>query len=150
MCHPEFLKLLPADDRVRCSPGHQPIRFQCATLLLALVYGMSVEMTALPEIVAEHFAVPYPVDLAELLGTLTAAEWGGSRFEVCKDRAPAVRKLYRTRRFPSAKSSWPQGDGETAPQHRQVTRQPHERPSDPLGPAFPARPVPERQSRQHR
>lgn len=79
VCHPEFLNLLPSDDRVRCGPGHQQIRFQRVALLLALAYGMSVEMTALPDIVAEHLAIPYPVDLAELRRTLTAAEWGGSR-----------------------------------------------------------------------
>ncbi|WP_369167143.1 ATP-binding protein [Streptomyces sp. R28] len=79
VCHPEFLNLLPADDRVRCGPGHQQIRFQRVALLLALAYGMSVEMTALPDIVAEHLAIPYPVDLAELRRTLTAVEWGGSR-----------------------------------------------------------------------
>lgn len=79
VCHPEFLNLLPADDRVRCGPGQQQIRFQRVALLLALAYGMSVELTALPDIVAEHLAIPYPVDLDELRRTLTAAEWGGSR-----------------------------------------------------------------------
>ncbi|MFH9006024.1 ATP-binding protein [Streptomyces afghaniensis] len=79
ICHPEFLGLLPADERVRCGPGHQQIRFQRVGLLAALAYGMSVETTALPDIVAEHLAIPYPVDPALLRRTLTQAHWGGSR-----------------------------------------------------------------------
>ncbi|AMW08956.1 hypothetical protein A4E84_05280 [Streptomyces qaidamensis] len=79
ICHPEFLNLLPADDRVRCGPGHQQIRFQRVGLLVALAYGMSVETTALPDIVAEHLAIPYPVDLPLLRRTLAEAHWGGSR-----------------------------------------------------------------------
>ncbi|MFD4508919.1 ATP-binding protein [Streptomyces sp. NPDC058457] len=79
VCHPEFLNLLPPDERVRCGPGHQQIRFQRAALLLALGYSMSAEMTTLPDIVAEHLAIPHPVDLDELRRTLTAADWGGSR-----------------------------------------------------------------------
>ncbi|MFD5228435.1 hypothetical protein ACFWJ5_07810 [Streptomyces qaidamensis] len=79
VCHPEFLNLLPADDRVRCGPGHQQIRFQRVGLLVALAYGMSVETTALPDIVAEHLAIPYPVDLPLLHRTLAEAHWGGSR-----------------------------------------------------------------------
>jgi hypothetical protein len=39
ICHPEFLNLLPADDRVRCGPGHEQIRFQRVGLLVALAYG---------------------------------------------------------------------------------------------------------------
>ncbi|MFG2941911.1 ATP-binding protein [Streptomyces sp. NPDC048282] len=78
VCHPEFLNLLPSDDRVRCGPGHQQIRFQRVALLLALAYGMSAEMTALPDIVAEHLAIPYPVNLDELRRTLADADWGGS------------------------------------------------------------------------
>ncbi|MET9083116.1 ATP-binding protein [Streptomyces sp. NPDC004237] len=78
VCHPEFLNLLPSDDRVRCGPGHQQIRFQRVALLLALAYGMSAETTALPDIVAEHLAIPYPVNLDELRRTLAAADWGGS------------------------------------------------------------------------
>ncbi|MFD8308712.1 hypothetical protein ACFV29_41305 [Streptomyces sp. NPDC059690] len=79
VCHPEFLNILPSDDRVRSSPGHQQIRFQRTALLLALAYGMSAEMTTLPDIVAEHLAIPHPVDLDELRRTLATAEWGGSR-----------------------------------------------------------------------
>ncbi|MGI5371674.1 HD domain-containing protein [Streptomyces iakyrus] len=79
ICHPEFLDLLPADDRVRCGPGHQQIRFRRVGLLIALAYAMSVETTALPDIVAEHLAIPYPVDLPLLRRTLAEAHWGGSR-----------------------------------------------------------------------
>ncbi|MFE7134706.1 ATP-binding protein [Streptomyces sp. NPDC057638] len=78
VCHPEFLRLLPADERVRCGPGHQQIRFQRVALVLAVAHAMSVEMTGLPDIVAEHLAIPYPVDLGELRRTLTGAGWGGS------------------------------------------------------------------------
>ncbi|WP_231911195.1 MULTISPECIES: ATP-binding protein [Streptomyces] len=79
ICHPEFLGLLPADERVRCGPGHQQIRYQRVGLLAALAHGMSVEMTTLPDIVAEHLAIPYPVDVPLLRHTLTQAHWGGSR-----------------------------------------------------------------------
>ncbi|MET9685616.1 wHTH domain-containing protein [Streptomyces coeruleorubidus] len=79
ICHPEFLNLLPADERVRCGPGHQQIRFQRVGLLVALAYGMSVETTGLPDIVAEHLAIPYPVDVPLLRRTLAEAHWGGSR-----------------------------------------------------------------------
>ncbi|MFB6435285.1 ATP-binding protein [Streptomyces sp. NPDC056411] len=77
VCHPEHLGALPPDDRV-AGPGHQRVRDQRLALLTALAYGASVEMTALPDIVAEHLGIPHPVDLAELRGTLERADWGGS------------------------------------------------------------------------
>ncbi|MEU6930125.1 ATP-binding protein [Streptomyces sp. NPDC046374] len=77
VCHPEFLTLLPTDDRARSGPGHQRIRDQRLALLLALAHGMAVEMTALPSIVAEHLPIPYPVDLDALRRTLDTAHWGG-------------------------------------------------------------------------
>ncbi|WP_052808983.1 hypothetical protein [Streptomyces natalensis] len=78
VCNPEYLDLLPADDRVVGGPRHQRIRDRRLCLLLALAYGTSVEMTALPDIVAEHLGVPHPVDPAQLRRTLDASGWGGS------------------------------------------------------------------------
>ncbi|MFE7070199.1 ATP-binding protein [Streptomyces sp. NPDC057620] len=77
VCNPEYLDALPADDRLR-GPGHQRIRDQRLTLVTALAYAVSVEMTALPSIVAEHLGIPHPVDLPRLRSTLERSSWGGS------------------------------------------------------------------------
>ncbi|MDJ1137791.1 HD domain-containing protein [Streptomyces iconiensis] len=78
VCHPEFLGLLTADDRVRCGPGPQRIRDQRLVLLTALAYAASAELAVLPGIVAEHLGIPHPVDLAQLRATVERAHWGGS------------------------------------------------------------------------
>ncbi|GGZ61807.1 wHTH domain-containing protein [Streptomyces bluensis] len=78
VCHQEFLDLLPSDYRVRSGPGHQQVRFQRVALIVALAFSMAIDMTALPDIVAEHLAIPHPVNLEELRRTLADAEWGGS------------------------------------------------------------------------
>jgi hypothetical protein len=75
--NPEYLNSLPADDRLR-GPGHQRVRDQRLALLTAFAYTVSVEMTALPDIVAEHLGIPHPVDLDELRVTLEESGWGGS------------------------------------------------------------------------
>lgn len=77
VCNPEYLDTLLADDRLR-GPGHQRVRDQRLVLLTALAYTVSVEMTALPDIVAEHLGIPHAVDLAELRSALEGSSWGGS------------------------------------------------------------------------
>lgn len=73
----DYLAGLSADDHLR-APGEQHVREPRLALLLALAYGTAIEMTALPEIVAEHLGIPDEVDLAELRRTLELAVWGGS------------------------------------------------------------------------
>ncbi|MFF4379967.1 ATP-binding protein [Kitasatospora sp. NPDC001547] len=75
----DYLANLSADDHLR-APGEQHVREPRLALLLALAYGTAVEMTALPEIVAEHLGIPeqYEVDLVDLRRTLELAVWGGS------------------------------------------------------------------------
>ncbi|MEU1283194.1 ATP-binding protein [Kitasatospora sp. NPDC005856] len=77
--HHEYLSGLRAEDHLR-APGDQYVREPRLALLLALAYGTAVEMTALPDIVAEHIGIPeqYEVDLAELRRTLDGSAWGGS------------------------------------------------------------------------
>jgi hypothetical protein len=77
VCNPEYLDGLPADDRLR-GPGHQRVRDQRLVLLAALAYTVSVEMTALPDVVAEHLGIPHAVDLGELRSSLEGSSWGGS------------------------------------------------------------------------
>ncbi|MEV4435844.1 ATP-binding protein [Streptomyces sp. NPDC049585] len=80
VCNREFLDTLPADDAVRVRRGGpQRIRDQRLVLLLALAYGMSRDVTALPQIVVEHVGIPDPVDLDQLHRTLSRSGWGGSR-----------------------------------------------------------------------
>ncbi|GAA2724566.1 MULTISPECIES: ATP-binding protein [Streptomyces] len=80
VCNREFLDDLPADDAVRLRRGGpQRIRDQRLVLLLALAYGMSRDITALPQIVVEHVGIPDPVDLDQLHRTLARSAWGGSR-----------------------------------------------------------------------
>nr|BFD89766.1 hypothetical protein KitaXyl93_11260 [Kitasatospora sp. Xyl93] len=75
----DYLAGLSAHDHLR-APGEQHVRELRLALLLALAYGTAVEMTALPEIVAEHLGIPeqYEVDLVDLRRTLELAVWGGS------------------------------------------------------------------------
>ncbi|MFD5436447.1 ATP-binding protein [Kitasatospora sp. NPDC127067] len=73
----DYLASLSADDHLR-APGEQHVREPRLALLLALAYGTAIEMTALPEIVAEHLGIPHEVDLADLRRTLELAVWGGS------------------------------------------------------------------------
>lgn len=73
----DYLAGLSADDHLR-APGEQHVREPRVALLLALAYGTAIEMTALPEIVAEHLGIPDEVDLADLRRTLELAVWGGS------------------------------------------------------------------------
>ncbi|MFF2118509.1 ATP-binding protein [Kitasatospora sp. NPDC058184] len=73
----DYLAGLSADDHLR-APGEQHVREPRLALLLALAYGTAIEMTALPEIVAEHLGIPHEVDLTELRRTLDDAAWGGS------------------------------------------------------------------------
>jgi hypothetical protein len=84
VCNPEYLSTLHPDDNVRRA-GNQRIREQRIALLLTLALGVSVEMSALPDIVAEHLAVPDPVHLDQLRETLAASDWTGSH------HAPALR-----------------------------------------------------------
>ncbi|MFI6280367.1 ATP-binding protein [Streptomyces sp. NPDC050988] len=77
VCNPEYLDALPVDDRLR-GPGHQRVRDQRLVLVTALAYAVSVEMTALPDIVAEHLGIPHPVDLSRLRSTLEGSSWGGA------------------------------------------------------------------------
>ncbi|MFF5443515.1 ATP-binding protein [Streptomyces sp. NPDC012888] len=77
VCHTEFLGRLAADEGIRAGAGHEQVREQRLMLIAALAYGMSVEMATLPEIVAEHLAVPQAVDLDELRVTLDGMHWGG-------------------------------------------------------------------------
>ncbi|MFD6150915.1 ATP-binding protein [Streptomyces sp. NPDC060243] len=78
VCHPEHLHQLPEEDRVRSGSGPQRIRFRRLALLATLAHGMAVEAAGLPDIVAEHVAIPYPVDMAGLRRTLAGATWGGT------------------------------------------------------------------------
>ncbi|WP_416876347.1 ATP-binding protein [Kitasatospora sp. SC0581] len=73
----DYLASLSADDHLR-APGEQHVREPRLALLLALAYGTAIEMTALPEIVAEHLGIPHEVDLTDLRRTLDEAAWGGS------------------------------------------------------------------------
>ncbi|MGW3184109.1 HD domain-containing protein [Kitasatospora sp. NPDC001119] len=73
----DYLAGLSADDHLR-APGEQHVREPRLALLLALAYGTAIEMTALPEIVAEHLGIPHEVDLVGLRRTLDEAAWGGS------------------------------------------------------------------------
>ncbi|MEU4117892.1 ATP-binding protein [Kitasatospora sp. NPDC028055] len=73
----DYLAGLREDDHLR-APGEQHVREPRLALLLALAYGTAIEMTALPEIVAEHLGIPHEVDLGELRRTLDEAVWGGS------------------------------------------------------------------------
>ncbi|MER7752234.1 ATP-binding protein [Kitasatospora sp. NPDC097643] len=73
----DHLAGLREDDHLR-APGEQHVREQRLALLLALAYGVAIELTALPEIVAEHIGIPHEVDLAELRRTLDQSAWGGS------------------------------------------------------------------------
>ncbi|MGW3076573.1 HD domain-containing protein [Kitasatospora sp. NPDC001132] len=73
----DYLASLSVDDHLR-APGEQQVREQRLALLLALAYGTAIEMTALPEIVAEHLGIPDEVDLTALRRTLDEAAWGGS------------------------------------------------------------------------
>ncbi|MFF2746370.1 hypothetical protein ACFVVA_12575 [Kitasatospora sp. NPDC058048] len=73
----DYLAGLSADNHLR-APGEQHVREPRLALLLALAYGTAIEMTALPEIVAEHLGIPDEVDLADLRRTLELAVWGGS------------------------------------------------------------------------
>ncbi|MEV7598476.1 ATP-binding protein [Kitasatospora sp. NPDC089797] len=73
----DYLAGLSADDHLR-APGEQHVREPRVALLLALAYGTAIEMTVLPEIVAEHLGIPHEVDLVELRHTLEQAVWGGS------------------------------------------------------------------------
>ncbi|MFF4920556.1 hypothetical protein ACFY4B_08240 [Kitasatospora sp. NPDC001261] len=72
----DYLAGLSTDDHLR-APGEQHVREPRLALLLALAYGTAIEMTALPEIVAEHLGIPHEVDLTELRRTLDEAAWGG-------------------------------------------------------------------------
>ncbi|MFD8597297.1 hypothetical protein ACFV1L_20065 [Kitasatospora sp. NPDC059646] len=74
----EFLHDLPAEERVDCE-GEQLLRVRRLVLLAALGYALAIEVTALPEIVAEHLGIPDPVSLPELCRTLDGAHWGGPR-----------------------------------------------------------------------
>ncbi|WP_455568231.1 HD domain-containing protein [Streptomyces evansiae] len=78
VCHPEHLHQLPEEDRVRSGSGPQRIRFRRLALLATLAHGTAVEAAGLPDIVAEHVAIPYPVDMAGLRRTLAGATWGGT------------------------------------------------------------------------
>ncbi|NEA42799.1 ATP-binding protein [Streptomyces sp. SID11385] len=78
VCHPEHLHQLPDDERVRSGGGAQRVRFRRLALLATLAHGMAVEPAGLPDIVAEHVAVPYPVDVAGLRRVLAGATWGGT------------------------------------------------------------------------
>ncbi len=73
----DHLAHLRVDNHLR-APGGQHLQEQRLALLLALAYGTAIEMTALPEIVAEHLGIPHEVDLAGLRRTLDEAAWGGS------------------------------------------------------------------------
>ncbi|GAA1970424.1 HD domain-containing protein [Kitasatospora viridis] len=76
----EFLGGLKAEDRVAGPGGRgQRVRDRWLSLLLALAYGVSIESTALPDIVAEHLGIPHAVELAQLRDTLERAVWGGTR-----------------------------------------------------------------------
>ncbi|MFD0409792.1 ATP-binding protein [Kitasatospora sp. NPDC127116] len=76
--HHDYMSGLRADNHLR-APGEQYVREPRLALLLALAYGTAIEMTALPEIVAEHIGIPeeYEVHLADLRRTLDEAVWGG-------------------------------------------------------------------------
>ncbi|MET8539783.1 ATP-binding protein [Kitasatospora sp. NPDC004799] len=73
----DYLAGLSTDDHLR-APGEQHVREPRLALLLALAYGTAIELTALPEIVAEHLGIPDEVDLPDLRRTLDEAAWGGS------------------------------------------------------------------------
>ncbi|MFE7590625.1 ATP-binding protein [Kitasatospora sp. NPDC057512] len=73
----DYLAGLSVDNHLR-APGEQHVREPRLALLLALAYGTAIEMTALPEIVAEHLGIPDEVDVADLRRTLELAVWGGS------------------------------------------------------------------------
>ncbi|MFB7124909.1 ATP-binding protein [Kitasatospora sp. NPDC056273] len=73
----DYLASLSADDHLR-APGEQHVREPRLALLLALAYGTAIEMTALPEIVAEHLGIPDEVDFGDLRRTVELAVWGGS------------------------------------------------------------------------
>ncbi|MFE4516199.1 ATP-binding protein [Kitasatospora sp. NPDC056783] len=72
----DHLAHLRVDNHLR-APGDPHLQEQRLALLLALAYGTAIEMTALPEIVAEHLGIPHEVDLADLRKTLDEAAWGG-------------------------------------------------------------------------
>ena len=78
VCNAEFLETLPTDDRLP-GPGHQHVRDQRLVLLTALAFAVSLEMTALPDIVADHLGIPHPVGLPRLRHTLEQSNWGGTR-----------------------------------------------------------------------
>ncbi|PWW63404.1 hypothetical protein DFQ13_104394 [Actinokineospora spheciospongiae] len=77
VCGDEFLSGLRVQDQVRGMSG-QRVREHLLTLVLALAHGMSVEAFTLPDVVAEHLAIPDPVDLDALRATLHEASWGGA------------------------------------------------------------------------
>ena len=77
VCNTEYLDGLATDDRLR-GPGHQRVRDQRLVLLTALAFAVSVEMTTLPDVVAEHLGIPHPVDLPQLRHTLDGSSWGGA------------------------------------------------------------------------
>jgi hypothetical protein len=76
VCNPEFLDLLEPDERVRAQGG-QRVREQRLMLVLALAFGMAMEASSLPSVVADHLAVPDPVDPGRLRRDLEEAHWGG-------------------------------------------------------------------------
>ncbi|MFI6576593.1 hypothetical protein ACIBFB_12375 [Nocardiopsis sp. NPDC050513] len=76
VCNPEFLGLLKADESVRADRP-QRVREQRVMLVLALGFGMTLEASSLPEVVAEHLAVPDPVVPERLLRDVADAHWGG-------------------------------------------------------------------------
>lgn len=75
-CDPDFLSQLQPEDHLS---DHQPLREQRLLLLAALAHATAIEITALPDVVAEHLGIPNAVDPAELRDTLDGARWGGSR-----------------------------------------------------------------------
>lgn len=77
VCNPEFLGSFPSEDRLR-APGRQKLRGRQLALLAALAHGMAIELTALPDVVAEHLGIPHPVDPDDLRQTLTTVKWGGA------------------------------------------------------------------------
>ncbi|WP_424186134.1 HD domain-containing protein [Actinokineospora sp. G85] len=79
----EFLDSLHTEDTLR-HHGVHPVRERRLALLLALAYAVSIEPHTLPTVIAEHLAIPDPVDLTQLRTTLRTATWSGQHIPVLR------------------------------------------------------------------
>ncbi|WP_156756018.1 HD domain-containing protein [Actinokineospora pegani] len=79
----EFLDSLYTEDTLR-HHGVHPVRERRLALLLALAHAVSIEPHTFPTVIAEHLAIPDPVDLAQLRTTLRKATWSGQHIPVLR------------------------------------------------------------------